>query len=252
MQSDNGKEFVSSIMQTHAKWLNIEWRFSTPYKPSTNGRIERRHADLGKLLKLMDSTDNNWCEKIPYVAFEINSTIDSETFLTPFEHFHGWPARVPHVLQNIPCATNASNFTDCSNNVDKISWEIDLRRKQDQAFENIRNQRDAMKEQTAMSQKVKPQLVPGDLVMVKLPGTGKLSKKLQGPYRVTKVAFGGSFTAHEENGNKIVNLPASHARRIKETSVKETCTSVEPRSERRTRGAKVDYKKFFGEEGEKE
>ena len=101
-----------------------------------------------------------------------------------------------------------------------------------------------------MAQKMKPQLIPGDLVMVKLPSTGKLSKKLQGPYRVTKVALGGSFTAEEENGNKIVNLPASHARRIKETSPKEITSSEEPQRERRTRGAKVDYKKFFGEEGE--
>ena len=252
VQSDNGKEFVSSIMQTHAKWLNIEWRFSTPYKPSTNGRIERRHADLGKILKLLDSTDNNWCEKIPFVAFEINSTIDGETTLTPFEHFHGWPARVPHVLQNIPCATNTSNFTEWSNKVDKISWEVNLRRQQARTFENIKKQRDAMKEQTAMSQQMKPQLVPGDRVMVKLPSTGKLSKKLQGPYRVIKVALGGSFTAEEENGNKIVNLPASHARRIKEISVKESASHEEPQRERRTRGAKVDYKKFFGEEGEEE
>ena len=165
-------------MQTHAKWLNIEWRFSTPYKPSTNWRIERRHADLGKILKLLDSTDNNWCEKIPYVSFEINSTIDSETSLTPFEQFHGWPARVPHVLPSIPCATHTSNFTDWSNKVDKISWEINLRRQQNQASERIRRQRDAMKEQTAMAQKMKPQLVPGDLVMVKLSSTGKLSKEI--------------------------------------------------------------------------
>ncbi len=145
-----------------------------------------------------------------------------------------------------------ANFTDWSNKVDKISWEINLRRQQDEAFDRIRSQRDGMKEQTAMSQKMKPQIVPGDLVMVKLPSTGKLSKKLQGPYRVTKVALGGSFTAIEENGTKTVNLPASHARRIKETSVKECPKHEKPQNERRTRGAKVDYKKFFGEEGEEE
>ena len=124
-------------------------------------------------------------------------------------------------------------------------WENNLRRQQDEAFDRIRSQRDAMKEQTA-------QLVPGDLVMVKLPSTGKLSKKLQGPYRVTKVALGGSFTAIEENGTKTVNLPASHARRIKETSAKECPKHDKPQNERHTRGAKVDYKKFFGEEGEEE
>ena len=44
---------------------------------------------------------------------------------------------------------------------------------------------------------------------------GKLSKKLHGPFKVTKVALGGSFTAEEVNGKRIVRLPAANARRLK-------------------------------------
>merc|ERR1719245_2930079 len=106
-----------------------------------------------------------------------------------------------------------------------------------------------MNEQTAIgiqnkTQKMKAQLVPGDRVMVKLPSTGKLSKQLYGPYRVTSVDLRGSFIAVEENGNKIVNLLASHARRIvEEKSSAKRSTHYEPKpeiQERQTRGAKVD------------
>ena len=118
-------------MQTHAQWLGIEWRLSTPYKPSTNGRIERRHADIGKILKLLEAAQEDWCRKLPYVSFGINNTIDQVTTLTPFEQFHGWAARIPHIIENIPIATDASNFVDWSNKVDKVSWEKQLRTKQE-------------------------------------------------------------------------------------------------------------------------
>ena len=156
--------FISSVMQTHAQWLGIEWRLSTPYKPSTNGRIERRHADVGKILKLLDCSQEDWCRKLPYVAFEINSTVDKVTTMTPFEQFHGWAARIPHVLIDIPTATDTSNFLDWSNKVDKISWEKQLRQKQERMFSKIREQRDAHKNQLIVGQKMSSQLVPGDTV----------------------------------------------------------------------------------------
>ena len=123
IQSDNGREFDSTNMQTHAKWLDVQSQFSTPYKPSTNGRIERRHAELGKLLKVLDCTTSNWCEELPYIAFELNSMTDKATNISPFEQFHGWPARIPHFIKNLPLETPNTSFYDWSHQVDKQSWE---------------------------------------------------------------------------------------------------------------------------------
>ena len=247
IQSDNGKEFASVVMQNHAKWMNIEWRFSTPYKPSTNGRIERRHADLAKLMKILDCNSQNWCDELPYITFELNSTLDTSVGSTPFEQFHGWSARIPHLLRDIPTGTSSTDFNEWAHQVDRISWEAKLRSAQDKAFSNIKNQRDAHKNQFQRSQEIEAQLVPGDLVMVKLPGSGKLTKKLHGPYKVTKVSFGGSFTAEEVNGSKTVRLPASHARRIKSDSGE---LGEQAETRRQTRGKQVDYSSFFREEEE--
>ena len=215
IQSDNGKEFNSKIMQTHAKWLDVEWRFSTPYKPSTNGRIERRHADLGKLLKILDCDDGNWCDQLSYITFELNSAVDKITGISPFEQFHGWSPRIPHLLKDVEMATPETDFHDWSHQVDKQSWEERLREHQTRAFSAIREQRMAHKDQGALTGSLSAQLVPGDTVMVKLPGGGKLQPKLHGPYKVTKVNIGGSFTAEEINGSKIVRLPVHCARRMK-------------------------------------
>ena len=84
VQSDNGKEFSAKITQNHAKWLNIEWRFSTPYEPSTNGRVERKHSDLGMMLKVLQSNKNTWDKDIPLIQFEMNSRIDSKIGMSAF------------------------------------------------------------------------------------------------------------------------------------------------------------------------
>ena len=195
IQSDNGREFDSTIMRTHAKWLDVEWRFSTPYKPSTNGRIERRHADLAKLLKILNCNSGNWCDELPYISFELNSMVDKATGLSPFEQFHGWSARIPHLVKEISTATPETNFYEWSHQVDKRSWEDSIRQRQNKIFTEIHEQRKAYKEQAALSSNLAPQLVPGDHVMVKLPGSGKLQPKLHGPYLVQKVFLGGSFRA---------------------------------------------------------
>ena len=256
IQSDNGKEFVSKIMQTHAKWLDVEWRFSTPYKPSTNGRIERRHAELGKLLKILECNSATWDDELPYIVFELNSTIDKVIGTSPFEQFHGWPAHVPHIIKDVQLATPETHLFDWSHQIDKQSWEEQLRSHQTKAFASIREQRMAYKDQNALSSSMAPQLVPGDMVMVKLPGAGKLDPKLHGPYKIVRVNLGGSFVAEEINGSKTVRLPAHCARRIKIDEQESTTTTDDLQREKndapatedpspRTRKKFVDYTKFY-------
>ena len=213
-QSDNGKEFAANITQNHAKWLNIEWRFSTPYKPSTNGRVERKHSDLGMMLKVLQSNKNTWDKDIPLIQFEMNSRIDSKIGMSPFEAFHGWKPRIPHVLSEVTTSSDDISFQEWAPEFTKQSWEFSLREKQ-KCFENLHAQRDAYKQLEELASDITEQLVPGDHVMVKLPGSGKLIARLNGPFEVKRVFPGGSFEAVEVGGSKVVKLPANHARRYK-------------------------------------
>ena len=219
IQSDNAAEFRAKVVQTHAQFLNINWRFSTPYKPSTNGRIERKHMELGKLLKLRNCNHTNWHEEIPFIQFEINSTVDKVTGVSAFDNYHGWSPRVPHFLNEIDPASLGTHFYEWSGQPDKMEWEERLRERQRNSFIAIHQQRQAYKDQEALTTNLNSQLVPGDVVLVKLPGSGKLTAKKHGPYTVVRVFPGGSFTAKEQNGNKTVRLPADHAVRIKQTKV---------------------------------
>ena len=85
----------------------------------------------------------------------------------------------------------------------------------DWPLENLHAQQDAYKQLEELASDITEQLVPGDQVMVKLPGSGKLIARLNGPFEVKRVFPGGSFEAVEVGGRKVVKLPANHARRYK-------------------------------------
>ena len=207
IQSDNGREFKNEVVQTHSKWLNIEWRFVTPYKPSSNGRIERKHAELGKLLRLQNLDYDRIEEELPYLQIELNSAPDQITQYSPFECFHGWSPNIPHVLKNFPIGSHELSPTDLSGEIDKLSWEESLRTTQTRTFDAIREQRTIAKNQQATKQTVTTQLVPGDLVMVKEQTPSKLTNRAKGPYEVIRVNRGGTVHVKNPENDKISRLP---------------------------------------------
>ena len=134
IQSDNGKEFKNTVVQDHARWLSIEWRFSTPYKPSTQGRVERKHQELGKLLRILELDYENIEEEIPYIQLELNASPDRVTQLSPFECFHGWAPNIPHVLKDFPLGSHQMNPYELEGDLQKLSWEENLRISQSRAL----------------------------------------------------------------------------------------------------------------------
>lgn len=48
--SDNGKEFKNAIIDNLCTLMSINKKFSSPYKPSTNGLIERTNKTLIAIL----------------------------------------------------------------------------------------------------------------------------------------------------------------------------------------------------------
>ena len=252
IQSDNAKEFSGQLMQTHAAWMGVKWIFSTPYKPSTNGRIERRHKDLAKLLKILDSNQNEWDLELPFVVCELNSSIDNITGMTPFLQFHGWDMNVPHIMKEIEVASTNIPFLEWIKNIDMANWESKLRFRQQKIFGHIKEQRQSFKEQAVFTPDVDEQLVPGDTVLVKLPTTGKLANKQTGPFVVTKVTTGGSFHAKHAETGKLVRLPRTHAIRYKiDSSMKPKLETIPettiPTNVRRSNRCKseVNYSSFF-------
>ncbi|KAF9763389.1 Gag-Pol polyprotein [Nosema granulosis] len=59
--TDNGKEFRNRFSEEYASKIGIEWKFGSPYNPTTTGLVERFNKTLvGKLRKITEFGKFDW------------------------------------------------------------------------------------------------------------------------------------------------------------------------------------------------
>ena len=84
--SDNGPEFRSSQFKGILEEFHISHIFSTPYKPSSNGCVERSNRTIVQLLKgLVGGKPQNWTDELPKAVTIYNNTVHSELGKSPSE-----------------------------------------------------------------------------------------------------------------------------------------------------------------------
>ncbi|RWR99623.1 gag-pol fusion protein-like protein [Dinothrombium tinctorium] len=94
--SDNGVQFRSDIIRELNLLFNSHHKFTTPYKPSTAGLVERCNRQLIQLLKsFTESTKCNWDVLLPFVTHIYNISFHSSTKFNPFYLVHGYEAKLP-------------------------------------------------------------------------------------------------------------------------------------------------------------
>lgn len=82
--SDQGPEFESILFQELCKWLEIDKIRTTPYRPATNGMIERYHRTLNSILgKIIRNDQRDWREKAPVAAAAYRASVHEATGYTP-------------------------------------------------------------------------------------------------------------------------------------------------------------------------
>jgi transposase InsO family protein len=98
IQSDNGKEFVNSIIKEITTVAKIDHRLITPYHPRANGAAERT-VKTAKLMiyKLIKGIKTDWSSYVPFTQYCINSKLINRTKTSPFIAMFG---RSPNQLEN--------------------------------------------------------------------------------------------------------------------------------------------------------
>jgi transposase InsO family protein len=92
LQSDNGTEFVNSIINKLVELIQAEHRTITPYNPQANGLAERHVGTCQKtLFKLLNGDDPAWKDELPLVQTAINTKVTKPTKSTPFALFFARP-----------------------------------------------------------------------------------------------------------------------------------------------------------------
>jgi transposase InsO family protein len=80
--SDNGVEFTSGLFRDMLKRYSIKHILSTPYKPTSNGCVERMNRTLGELLRNLDGGPD-WWTSLTKALIVYNNTRHRELNMSP-------------------------------------------------------------------------------------------------------------------------------------------------------------------------
>ncbi|XP_018318431.1 uncharacterized protein K02A2.6-like [Agrilus planipennis] len=96
--SDNGTQFISSVMQKICYCLDIQQRFTPVYHPSAN-MVERKNRDLKTQLSiLVGQNHQNWPEKLPSIRFALNTARCQSTGYSAAYLTFGREPRTPYEI----------------------------------------------------------------------------------------------------------------------------------------------------------
>ena len=113
LQSDGAPEFVGSVLNNLAAVYDYERLKTLPYRPQSNGQVERMNRTLLQQLScLCMNNAEKWDQLIPHIFSAYRCCVQKSTGLTPFYMVYGSEMKLPVDLRyqipkhqlDFPCA----------------------------------------------------------------------------------------------------------------------------------------------------
>jgi len=105
LQCDNGGEFMGRVNELCDEWGMPRPTNSGPFRPQTNGLIERSGGTLQRALDkwMQQERTNEWVDGLSRITYQVNCTVSRAIRRTPHELVFGWRPRwdstpIPHAL----------------------------------------------------------------------------------------------------------------------------------------------------------
>lgn len=189
IHSDQGQTFESDVFKEMCRILGIEKTRTTPYRPQSDGMIERANRTIENMLSaFVDENQKNWDDLIPLLMLAYRSSVHESTGVSPNEMVFGHSVILPVDLvfgrTNPEKCEYHLNSEYARNLVLKIEKIHEFaREKLHISFTNMAREYNSKIQQNSYD--------PGDAVWVFYPnhnlGLGKkLSLKWKGPYIVLR------------------------------------------------------------------
>ncbi len=185
--TDQGTNFMSTLLKQVYKLLGIKSLRTTPYHPQTDGLTERFNQTLKQMLrKFVCDSGTDWDQWLPYLLFAYREVPQSSTGFSPFELLYGHEVRGPLALlremwEGDPGRGELTNV---------VSYVVQMRERLEEmtALAQSHLAEAQIRQKTWYDQSARErQFEPGQKVLVMLPShESKLLAKWQGPYEVKK------------------------------------------------------------------
>ncbi|GET59987.1 uncharacterized protein K02A2.6-like [Rhizophagus irregularis DAOM 181602=DAOM 197198] len=194
----NMKEDVEEYVRTLER-CGINHRLSTPYRPQTNGLVERFNKTLCEGLAKLGEED--WDKHIPSVLFAYRTKKQSSTRIKPFYATYGRRAKLP--------LDRDENKITLANRVKILIEELPVIRRK--IKENVKEAQEKQKQQHDKRGIRKPKFEIGEKVLLyeawrEKQWSGKLQSKWKGPYLIHEEFGNGAYKLKELDG-RILKTP---------------------------------------------
>jgi hypothetical protein len=112
--TDQGTQFESTLFRSLASMLGSEKVHTAPYRPQTDGQVERfNRTVLNMLSAFVCDRANDWDDHLPYMLMAYRSSVHSSTGCTPFMMLHGREQNLPVDIM-FPTAAETGPPPGCS------------------------------------------------------------------------------------------------------------------------------------------
>lgn len=197
--SDNGPNLTSKVMQAYTNLLKARHRFTTPYHPRTNGKVENFNGFLGATLTrlLTNKPVILWDQYLPQALFAVRVRIHSRSKQSPYSLLFGKEPRLPTDDNAIrPMATTDDDFSALLERVQRLQ-HARLQANEALVQEALRAQKIRTYNVSQESFKV------GDWVLVRAESRNKFEGRWFGPYKIRRALLLGTYQLQAPDGQVV-------------------------------------------------
>ena len=183
--TDQGTNFMSTMMEEIYRLLHIKRIRTTPYHPQTDGLVERFNGTLKSMLKkFVNRSQKDWDEYLPYLLFAYREVPQETTGFSPFELLYGRCVRGPLDVLREDWTGDKETAVPVATHI--IEMRERLAKMTELVAKHATMSQERQKQQYDKNAKARS-FQAGDQVLVLLPvAANRLKLQWTGPYRVTR------------------------------------------------------------------
>ena len=127
LHSDQGGEFTSKLIARICRLLNVDKTKTTPYRPSSDGLVERANRTVQTMLRAyVNANRDDWDDALPFVMMAYRSTEHESTGCSPNLLMYGREVETPLDVQYVP-APHVEAPVTC--HIEYSSWLVAVLRR---------------------------------------------------------------------------------------------------------------------------
>ncbi|KAK3090931.1 hypothetical protein FSP39_015821 [Pinctada imbricata] len=209
IHTDQGREFESELFSEVCKLLGVEKSRTTPYRPQSDGLIERFNRTMKQMLTMfVNENKRDWDDHLPFLMMAYRSTEQTSTHCTPNLLMLGKEIKCP--LDVMVGSPPSMRETFCP--VQYVEWlKESLKTNYDMTRKNLKQS--FTRQKCEYDRKLKEREYEiGDWVWRWYPPTAnqKLGLGWTGPYLIIRKITDFTLSIQKDKDSKVINVHVDH------------------------------------------